>query len=87
MRNIEKLGGKIALIIDNKEKENIDGIIMSDDGTGRDLTIPGLLISYKDGQKLKEFYLRNQDENGIFDQITLRINYEIVFSIVKLGTS
>ena len=66
------------MIIDNKENENIDNIIMSDDGTGRDLTIPGLLISYKDGQKIKEFYLKNQDENGIYDKIVLKINYEIV---------
>ena len=51
---------------------------MSDDGTGRDLTIPGLLISYKDGQKIKEFYLKNRDENGIYNKIILKINYEIV---------
>jgi len=42
------------MIIDNK-KEDINKIVMSDDGSGAGLRIPSMLISYEDGQKLIKF--------------------------------
>ena len=44
VRNVENAGGKVALIVNNDDM-NISRIIMSDDGTGRDITIPALLVS------------------------------------------
>jgi len=35
----------MAIIIDNSGKSAVEGIIMSDDGTGSGLRIPSLLIS------------------------------------------
>ena len=50
-RNIARAGGKVAIIIDT-ENENINGVIMSDDGTGMGISIPSILIGSKDGKKL-----------------------------------
>lgn len=51
---MENIGVAVGIIIDNQE-ENVDGIIMSDDGTGGGLKIPSMLISKKDGEKLLKF--------------------------------
>jgi hypothetical protein len=59
-RNIERNGGALAIIIDNKNEE-IDDITLSDDGTGQGIRIPAMLISKDEGERLKEF-LRNADE-------------------------
>ena len=60
VRNIEKAGGSLAVIIDNTNTKNVRDIIMSDDGTGAGIRIPSMLISKKDGEILKEF-LRKSD--------------------------
>lgn len=54
VRNIEEAGAGLAIIVDNKE-EDINKIVMSDDGSGAGLRIPSMLISYEDGQKLINF--------------------------------
>lgn len=54
-RNIARAGGALAIIVNNNRFEDIDKIVMSDDGSGAGLRVPAMLISYKDGQKLKEF--------------------------------
>lgn len=49
MRNIENAGFSVAIIIDDKEGENPETIVMTDDGTGGGITIPSMLISNADG--------------------------------------
>ena len=51
---MEDAGVAVAIIIDNTE-EGVDSIIMSDDGTGAGIRIPGLLISKHDGDILLNF--------------------------------
>jgi hypothetical protein len=46
VRNIERAGGALALIIDTKS-ENVSGVILSDDGTGAGIEIPAMLINKK----------------------------------------
>ena len=48
-RHIAKEGGQLAIIIDDKESENVKTVVMSDDGSGAGLVIPAILIGYKDG--------------------------------------
>ena len=48
VRNVALNGGQLAIIIDN-QNEDIDGVVMSDDGTGAGIRIPSLLIGNKDG--------------------------------------
>jgi len=50
VRNIEHAGGALAIIIDNKKKEMVDHVIMVDDGTGGGISIPSMLISFKNGK-------------------------------------
>jgi len=71
-RNIARAGGKIAIIIDT-ENENIENVIMSDDGTGQGITIPSMLIGNKDGQKLIEFMKNSPAEE--LKQIVLNIEF------------
>jgi len=54
VRHMEDAGVAVAIIIDNTE-ESVDSIIMSDDGNGAGIRIPGLLISKSDGDKLLNF--------------------------------
>ena len=54
-RNIQKWGGRIAVIIDNKAYESPEQIIMIDDGNGSDILISTVLINYENGTTLKDF--------------------------------
>lgn len=47
VRNIEKLGVKLAIIADNRD-EHSEELIMSDDGTGYSISIPSFIIRKKD---------------------------------------
>jgi len=78
VRNVQNMGGKIALIVNNQEDdEQIFGI--NDDGTGNDILIPGILISKKDGQKIKEHLLKValNSTNEDSDDIILNIDNSI----------
>lgn len=49
---------------------------MSDDGHGKSLTIPGVLISKEDGQIIKTFYEKNKDKM-LNKPIVLEIDFEM----------
>ena len=51
---MQELGAAVAIVVDNTA-ENIDSIVMSDDGTGAGIRIPSMLISKTDGDKLIDF--------------------------------
>lgn len=51
---MEEAGVAVAIIVDD-QSENVDDIVMSDDGTGAGVRIPSILISKKDGKKLMDF--------------------------------
>ena len=42
------------VVVDNKETEDVDSIVMADDGKGSSVHIPTFLIGYEDGLMLKE---------------------------------
>jgi len=54
VRHIEHAGGRLGIVIDDK-KENVENVIMSDDGTGMGINIPSLLVSSTDGKILTDF--------------------------------
>lgn len=45
VRAIEDIGASVAIIVDNNAYDNIEEIVMSDDGTGSGIRIPSMLIS------------------------------------------
>lgn len=73
---MESIGGRAAIIVNNEEGE-VDRILMVDDGTGSDVTIPGVLIRKEDGDIIKKFI---KDNNGtdLIKQIVLDISFEMV---------
>ena len=62
VRNVQINGGSLAVIIDNREWEDPNHVIMSDDGTGSGITIPSMMISKQNGEKLKQFLINNEEE-------------------------
>lgn len=50
---------------------------MADDGTGRDISIPGVLISKKDGDKLKKFWNDNINDKDLLESIVIEVNLDI----------
>ena len=52
--NVQKEGGKLAVIMDNNKKEDPGTIVMIDDGRGKQVHIPTVLIGYEDGEKIVE---------------------------------
>ena len=74
VRNIENSGGHLAIIISEREDE-VSGIFLSEEGFGSDITIPAILISKKDGQKLADYYVRHPTKEGIRD-IRLEVQFQ-----------
>jgi hypothetical protein len=73
------MGGHVALIINNN-MDPIEYIVMSDDGRGRDITIPGVLINQADGKKLADFYRENKDNSKVLESIVLEVDFEMEHS-------
>ncbi len=81
-RNVQNIGGHIALIIDNVARiEDITGYILTDDGTGQDVWIHAVLISQKDGDIIKSFIRDKEYNPRISDDIIISIEYEMVLNV------
>lgn len=76
VRNVQSVGAKAAIIVDNTN-ENLDDLIMGDDGTGSDITIPAVLISQKDGQKIEEYYKKKQSIDAKGAKIYVDIDFQV----------
>ena len=76
VRNIEEAGGHAAIIVNDKI-ESFERMFLPDDGSGKDISIPAVLISLTDGQKLIEYYTSHPHDKSH------RIRLEIQFSLEK----
>jgi hypothetical protein len=74
VRNMEEAGVAVALIVDDSN-EDVDDIVMSDDGTGAGVRIPSLLISKSDGAKIIDFLKTASDLE--LQQISIVADFEI----------
>ena len=81
VKNVEAIGGRIALIVNNEEGEL--KLFMTDDGTGSDLTIPGVLIRKSEGDLIRNFIKNNSNNSEIINHIVLEINFEMVISLMN----
>jgi hypothetical protein len=81
VRNVQKLGGALALIVDNSD-EDINTVVMNDDGTGSDIYIPAIMISKKDGQIIKDFFMNNKDDSQLLSSILVSVEFQIVRKII-----
>ncbi len=62
VRNLEAIGVAVVIVVDDAE-EDVDNIIMSDDGTGGGIRIPSMLVGKTDGKKLMEFVKKGSDQD------------------------
>ena len=72
IKNVQEAKGHLAIIINDKSQENISNIFIND-ARGKDIIIPGIIISYKDGEIIKNYIKENINKN-IFKEIILEIN-------------
>ena len=72
VRNIEEAGGHAAIIVDDKN-EPPEKMFLADDGQGGDISIPAVLISLSDGQKLIEYYTSHLHDKS--NRIRLEIHF------------
>lgn len=77
VRNVEIAGGVVAIIVNSNEQEDIHKVVMADDGRGLEVSIPGLLVSYKDGNILKDYYKLYKDDEEHLKKIVLEVNFEM----------
>lgn len=61
VRNLEAIGVSVAIIIDN-QSDDVDSLVMSDDGTGGGIRIPSMIIGKTEGRKLLDFLKRASKE-------------------------
>jgi len=83
-RNAQAIGAK-ALIVINKDDSDLDSFIMSDDGTGKDITIPVMMITKSEGEKLIDYYTKKGEKEIVIDidfqiEANSKVDFEILFS-------
>ena len=85
---MENIGVAVAIIIDSNE-EDVDNVILSDDGTGGGIRIPSMLVGKTDGKKLLDFLKRASAEEieqtaimaeFIMEKPDDRVEYDIWFT-------
>lgn len=64
VRNGERAGASLVVVIDNR-LEDISDVIMGDDGTGLGIRIPSMLIGRDSGAILREYALASSDEPAV----------------------
>lgn len=52
-QNVQRFGGVLVIVADNKVNEDPKFLVMADDGSGGSVIIPSMLIAYTDGEKMK----------------------------------
>lgn len=87
VRNIEKLGVKLAIVIDNKDEQS-ETLIMSDDNTGHSVHIASFMIRHKAGERIKAAIL-DKDVPNVYIQAEMkisrpdnRVEYELWYSSI-----
>lgn len=83
-RNAQLRGAQALIIISNKSTfQDLKEIELVDDGTAKDIYIPTVLISKNDGDKIKNFYLK--DRNIAYYALTrVLIEFKEIDSMDKL---
>ncbi len=73
--NIENSGGHLAIIISETDAP-VEGIFVSEEGLGSDITIPAVLISNKDGKILTDYYKKHANSHEDIKDIRLEVKFQ-----------
>lgn len=90
-RRAQNAGAKLLIVIDTVY-EGVNSILMSDDGTGGDISIPSILIDIFSGERILKYLQKNQtlEENwvtmrAVFDTWqSEKVEYDIYFMSSQL---
>ncbi len=81
-RNIQDLGGALALVTDYRDGADPEKVVMIDDGTGANIAIPTIMINKEDGKRLKDEIERTESNNKLGgtnkEYVVLMIDFEMV---------
>jgi hypothetical protein len=58
---VQKFGGVLMIVADNKPGEDPKYLVMADDGSGASVQIPSMLIGKSNGEKLKNAIMKIND--------------------------
>ncbi len=84
VRNIQELGGALAVIVDFRENENPENLVMIDDGTGSSIVIPSILISKEQGLKLISAVEQTERANAVAGAMKQYVALMVDFAMVCL---
>lgn len=73
VENAELNGALAVIIVDNKEEQVKNKVMMADDGKGNNITIPAILINKKDGETIKKYLNDNPGNTAVIE-----IDFEMV---------
>ena len=76
VKNIEEAGGHVAIIVNDKD-EKVEEMFLADDGHEGDISIPAILISRSDGDKIINYYLYHKENKEEINKIKLEIKFDI----------
>ena len=76
VRNIEDAGGHVAIII-NDNDDKVEEMFLADDGHEGDLSIPAILISRTDGEKIINYYMMHKENKEDLKGIIFEIKFDI----------
>lgn len=62
-KNVQDVGGAMALIVNNRPSQDPEDIIMIDDGTGINVAIPTVIVTTAFGEELKKTVLEAEENN------------------------
>lgn len=79
-RNVQRAGGYMALIINNKDG-NVKEFPVMDDGTASDIVIPTAMISKEDGDIIKNYYNEKHGQENIVLELSFFTHRQDVVDI------
>lgn len=74
-RNIQELGGMMALIVNNNPVTNAESVVIGDDGTGSSIVIPTVLIGHKEGKIIIDYLNDSIIEKYKKAQVSISANF------------
>ena len=76
VRNIEEAGGHVAIIV-NDNDDKVEEMFLADDGHEGDLSIPAILISRTDGEKIINYYMMHKENKQQIKDIIFEIKFDL----------
>jgi hypothetical protein len=73
VRNAQNVGAAAVIFVDNKE-EDISSVLVIDDGTAENITIPSVLVSKNDGYFFRGFLYSQQE----YEELKVNITFDLL---------